>query len=306
MEQAPPRRYGFSVLSWLGGTPRSLNDLLRILRRARERGLISFDVLAIARRAIESQQRQVRDVMVPRTQMQVLSGNLSLREALSVVGTSRHSRYPVVGASTDQIIGILLVKDLLSLLTTKHEGDIESQKLADLRGTLLRAPLLVPESKRLHSLLAEFRIQRYHMAVVMDEYGGTAGVVTLEDALEEIIGDILDEHDESPEDSMRIQQLEDRLSIDALTKVEDFNEYSRHYYGAAAVFVNGDFDTIGGIVTNALGHVPAVGEELQLQDFYITVLAADSRHATQLSIRWVGTIDPESEYATKQERKNES
>ena len=306
MRQPVTGRPGFSFLGWLTGQPRSLRDLLRSLYGARERGLISLDVLTIVRQAIESEQCQVRDVMVPRTRMQLLESTLSLRETLAVVANSRHSRYPVVSESADQIIGILLVKDLLSILLDSAESGIEERKLVELQGSLLRKPLLVPESKRLHSLLAEFRIQRYHMAIVMDEYGGTAGLVTLEDALEEIIGDIRDEHDETPEDSLKIEPLgSDGIAVDALTTVADFNSYCQRRYGAAAMLGNDHFDTIGGIVTHALGHVPKVGETIQVQGFHAQVLAADSRRAEQLGMRWTGASEPAAEQAADAERGGE-
>ncbi len=293
-QQDSMHRTRFSFLSWLSGQPRSLDDLLRSVRGARERSLISPDVLTIVSQAIESEHRQVRDVMVPRTRMQLLESTLSLREALAIAGESRHSRYPVVGENADQIIGILLVKDMLSLLLADNDkSDMAERKLVDLQASLLRKPLLVPESKGLHSLLAEFRIQRFHMAIVMDEYGGTAGLVTLEDALEVIIGDIRDEHDETAEDSLKIEQLSsDDMTVDALTTVTDFNTYCTRHYGSDAVLSNGHFDTIGGVVTHALGHVPKVGEEVDLQGFYVRVLAADSRRAKQLDMRWTGIRNP--------------
>jgi magnesium and cobalt transporter len=210
--------------------------------------------------------------MIPRAQMVALPAEAPLPELVRLVVESGHSRFPVHGEDKDEILGILLAKDLLrgaigNTAASAHE--------------LLRPAVLIPESKRLNVLLREFRQSRNHMAIVIDEYGGVAGLVTIEDVLEQIVGEIDDEHDEAEDEATLIAaQADGQFVVDALTPIEDFNER----FGAD--FDDDEYDTIGGLVTAAIGHLPEAGEELTLGRFSFRVARADARrlHALHLSV----------------------
>ena len=252
-----------------GADPRSREDLLDLLREASERGLIEAETLKMIEGALEVDELQVRDAMIPRSQMVVIHKGDTFDEILAMIIESGHSRFPVVGEDKDEIQGILLAKDLLQLVV-RENTDL---KLAD----LIREPVIIPESKRLNVLLNEFRVKKNHMAIVVDEYGGVAGLITIEDVLEEIVGDIDDEHDaETVED---IQALEDgRHLVQALTTIDDFNE------AFGSEFSDEEFDTIGGLVVSEFGYVPEVDEVVDLGGWRFEVTAADDRrlHAMQV------------------------
>jgi len=262
-----------------GAEPQSREDLLGVLREAREGGLIEAETLKMIEGALEVDELQVRDAMIPRSQMVVVHRGDSLDEILPLIIESGHSRFPVVGEDKDEIKGILLAKDLLRLA-----GGESGLALAD----LIREPVIIPESKRLNVLLREFRLNKNHMAIVVDEYGGVAGLITIEDVLEEIVGDIDDEHDaETVED---IQQLgEHRFLVQALTTIDDFNE------GFGTDFSDEQFDTIGGLIVSEFGYVPEVGELVRLGGWQFSVTAADDRrlHAVE-----VNPADPDDEPAS--------
>mgnify|MGYP005845127725 CR=1 FL=1 len=253
-----------------GADPRSREDLLDLLREAAESGLIEAETLKMIEGALEVDELQVRDAMIPRSQMVVIHKGDSLEEVLPIIIQSGHSRFPVVGEDKDEIQGILLAKDLLQLVAR----DSAEIRLAD----LVREPVIIPESKRLNVLLREFRLSKNHMAIVVDEYGGVAGLITIEDVLEEIVGDIDDEHDaETVED---IQMLEDgRYLVQALTTIDDFNE------AFGSEFSDEEFDTIGGLVVSEFGRVPEVDEQIELGGWRFHVSAADDRrlHAMEVS-----------------------
>jgi magnesium and cobalt transporter len=253
-----------------GADPRSREDLLDLLREAAERGLIEAETLKMIEGALEVDELQVRDAMIPRSQMVVIHKGDSLEDVLPVIIESGHSRFPVVGEDKDEIQGILLAKDLLQLVAR----DSAEVRLND----LVREPVIIPESKRLNVLLREFRLNKNHMAIVVDEYGGVAGLITIEDVLEEIVGDIDDEHDaETMED---IQALEDgRYLVQALTTIDDFNEA----FGSG--FSDEEFDTIGGLVVSEFGRVPEVEEQIELGGWRFAVTAADDRrlHAMEVA-----------------------
>jgi magnesium and cobalt transporter len=215
---------------------------------------------------------QVRDVMIPRSQVVVLEDDASPRVLLRTVVESGHSRFPVIGESRDEVVGILLAKDLL----------LHAYQRADERFNvreILRPAIFVPESKRLNILLKEFRASRNHMAIVVDEYGGVAGMVTIEDVLEQIVGEIEDEHDVEEEDTIR-KHSEVHYTIKALTLVEDFNEY----FGTS--LSGEEFDTIGGLVVNEMGHLPKRGERVVIDNLLFKILRADNRrvHMLQLTV----------------------
>lgn len=252
-----------------GADPRSREDLLDLLREASDGGLIGVETLAMIEGALEVDQLQVRDAMIPRSQMVVIHRGDTLDEILDIIIESGHSRFPVVGEDKDEIQGILLAKDLLKLVVKGSDLRLEN---------LIREPLIIPESKRLNILLQEFRVNRNHMAIVVDEYGGVAGLITIEDVLEEIVGDIDDEHDAESEEDIRKLEA-GRFLVQALTPIEDFNE------AFDTEFSDEEFDTIGGLVVAEFGYVPEVGETVELGGFTFRVTAADERrlHAMEVS-----------------------
>ena len=215
---------------------------------------------------------QVRDVMVPRSQMVVIERGAALCEILPILIESGHSRFPVVGESRDDVVGILLAKDLLPVL---GKGEAERFELAP----LVRPVVHIPETKRLDALLKEFRASRNHMAVVVDEYGGVAGLVTIEDVLEEIVGDIEDEYDFDDEEEDIKPNGTNEYLVKALTPIEDFNEFFD------AGFSNQEYDTVGGLVMQQIGHLPTKGESVDLGRFQFKVLSGDSRRIGLLQVR---------------------
>ena len=213
----------------------------------------------------------VGDVMVSRSQMVSLPASARFLDLMKQVVESGHSRFPVHGDDRDEILGILLAKDLL-------RGVVADNGPGDIHG-LLRPAVLIPESKKLNLLLKEFRLSRNHMAIVVDEYGGVAGLVTIEDVLEQIVGKIDDEHDDAEDDSALIAaQADGQYVVDALTPIGDFNER----FGAG--FPDDEYDTIGGLVTEAIGHLPEVGEELTLDRFEFRVIRADARRVRAFQV----------------------
>lgn len=243
--------------------PSSREELLAIIKEAAERELLDEEALSIIEGALDVADQQVREVLIPRPQMVVLNIEDSPAELLPKVIESGHSRFPVIGESIDDIKGILLAKDLLPLIL----GGTEDFDL----GKIIRPAVVIPESKRLNVLLREFRENRYHMAMVIDEYGGIAGLVTIEDLLEEIVGEIEDETDEEEEEASIRQVSDSDYIVKALTPIEDFNEQFD------SGFSEDDFDTIGGIVMQAFGHLPSRNEQIDIQGFVFKVLYSDSR-----------------------------
>jgi magnesium and cobalt transporter len=251
--------------------PRSREDLLTDLRQATDDNLLDNEALTIMEGAMQVADMQVRDVMIPRSQMVIVEADQTPKEFLPVVISSAHSRFPVIGENPDEVMGILLAKDLLPLIL---EGSLDQFDLK----SKLRPVTYIPESKRLNILLKEFQLTRNHMAIVMDEYGCVAGLITIEDVLEQIVGDIEDEHDDE-EDEGNIKPFDDNAYIvKALTPVEDFNAYFD------VGFSEDEFDTIGGIVTQQFGHLPKKDEEVELHDFNFKVLSADSRRIRLLQV----------------------
>lgn len=252
-----------------GADPKSREDLIDIVGAAAQHGLIESDTLAMLKGALGVDELQVRDVMVPRSHMVVLPKTASLQELVPIIVESGHSRFPVVGEDRDEVEGILLAKDLLRWVTSDEEPDL---------GKLLRPAVIIPESKRLNVLLREFRVSKNHIAIVVDEYGGVSGLITIEDVLEEIVGDIDDEHDvEAVED---VQKLDDGgFLIQALATIEDINE------ALGTQFSDDDYDTIGGLVVSEFGRVPEVGESIEIGQWHFTVKAADERRLHAMEIR---------------------
>ncbi|PJK10789.1 magnesium/cobalt efflux protein [Lysobacteraceae bacterium NML120232] len=264
--------------SWLrrlgaafSGEPTSRSDVLEFLRDAQADGLLDIDTLRMMEGAIAVSELTVGDVMVSRSQMVTVPVDADMRSALETAVESGHSRFPVHGEDRDQILGILLAKDLLRSVSTDGELNLHD---------LLRPAFLIPESKRLDLLLREFRLSRNHMAIVIDEYGGVAGLVTIEDVLEQIVGDIDDEHDEAEENAQISARPDGQYVVDALTPIEDFNRRFN------ADFNDDEYDTIGGLVTAAIGHLPEAGEELTMGRFVFRVANADARrvHAFHVGV----------------------
>lgn len=243
--------------------PKSRQELLEVLREAHDNQLLDTEALGIVEGAIQVADLQVRDIMIPRSQIISIKADQTPRDFLPAIIEAAHSRYPVIGESLDEVIGILLAKDLLPLILREHSEDFDIRPL-------LRPATFVPESKRLNVLLREFRANRNHMAVVIDEYGGVAGLVTIEDVLEQIVGEIEDEHDVDEDNFIKALPNGDFI-VQALTPVEDFNEFFE------AGFSEDEFDTIGGVVMSAFGHLPKRHEVTELGGFRFRVLNADSR-----------------------------
>ncbi len=267
----PPRSWFERITQALSGEPQSREELIEELRHARANGLLSNDTLSMVEGAIEVADLSVADVMVPRAQMISLPVDAPLKQILADVIESGHSRFPVHAGDKDEILGILLAKDLLRCFVEGADCDIR---------TLLRAVTMIPESKRLNILLKEFRLSRNHMAIVVDEYGGVAGIVTIEDVLEQIVGDIDDEHDDDDDKHTMIQAARNGdFLVNALTPIAEFNER----FGCD--FSDEAFDTIGGMITSEIGHLPEVGEETTLGGFHFQVTRADARRVQQFAVR---------------------
>ena len=243
--------------------PKSEQDLLDVLKSAYENDVIDNDVYKILDGAIKVGNMQVREIMIPRTQMEVIKADQPLSDALRVIIDSAHSRYPVIGENADEVLGILLAKDLLPQILQPDNDNFNVK-------TLLRPATVVPESKRLNVLLREFRENRNHMAIVIDEYGGVSGLVTIEDVLEQIVGDIEDEHDEEPDTFIK-KLAENDYIIKALTPIEAFNAQFN------TDFSDEEFDTIGGIILQRLGHLPRRNEVAEINGFSFKVINADNR-----------------------------
>lgn len=252
--------------------PKTRDDLLQALYEAGELGILDADALSIVEGAIQVTDMQVRDVMIPRSQMVVVQIDQPPREFMPTIISSAHSRFPVVGENQDEVAGILLAKDLLPFAL---EGNLDQFNLSE----HLRKPTFIPESKRLNVLLREFRVNRNHMAVVVDEYGGIAGLVTIEDVLEQIVGEIEDEHD-ADDDEGNIKPFDDEgFIVKALTPIEDFNEHFD------VGLPDDEFDTVGGLITQQFGHLPIKGETVDMDEFNFTVLASDNRRIRLLQVR---------------------
>ncbi|MBN8282338.1 transporter associated domain-containing protein [Zoogloea sp.] len=256
--------------------PEDREELLHLLHSAHDRNLFDADALAIIEGALQVSDMQVRDVMVPRAQMDVVCLDDSVEDITRFAIGAAHSRFPVVGENKDDVAGILLAKDLLRVFAG------ESFNLRD----MLRPAVFVPESKRLNVLLRDFRVSRNHMAIVVDEYGGVAGLVTIEDVLEQIVGDIEDEYDfDETADNIRLDQA-GRYRVKAGTEIEDFNE------AFATTFSDAEYDTVGGLLIRKLGRLPKRNEIVELEGLRFQVLRADSRRVHSLLVERMP--DPEA------------
>jgi len=269
-----PRSWIERISQAFSAEPRGREDLLEMLRDARIRGVLGADVLAMLEGAMQVSDLRVRDIMVPRADMSYVQRDAGIADMLPAMIESGHSRFPVIGDDRDEVVGILLAKDLLRLCLAEPPADFGVRDI-------LRPAVMVPESKRLNVLLADFRRSRIHMAIVVDEFSSVSGLVTIEDVLEQIVGEIDDEHDVDEDEGDIRRYGTNRYGVKARTPVEEFNAYFD------TTLDTREFDTIGGIVSNAFGHVPQRGESITLEGMDIKILRADSRrlHLLRVSLQ---------------------
>lgn len=277
-DEQPPSRHS-PQKSWvekishlLTGEPQDLEDLKEILREARENELLDTDALAMIEGVLQVSQMRVRDIMIPRIQMVAVPQESPLEDIFPLVIEFCHSRYPVIEDDRSKVVGVLLAKDLLTHVLQDKSMTVQQ---------IMRPACVVPESKRLNVLLKELRTNGNHMAIVVDEYGQAAGLVTIEDILEQIVGDIEDEHDDHEDHGYIFKRNEHEFIIKALTPIDEFDEYfSTH-------LATDEYDTVGGFIVSQLEHMPKKGESLVVNDLRFEVLRADNRrvHLIKLKIR---------------------
>jgi magnesium and cobalt transporter len=256
--------------------PEDRDQLIEVLHSAHDRNLLDADALSMIEGVLQVSELQARAIMVPRSQMDVIDVNDSPDKFIPFVIHTAHSRFPVTSGNKDDVIGILLAKDLLRYYAGEEEFDVRE---------MLRPAVFIPESKPLNVLLKEFRKNRNHIAIVVDEYGGVAGLVTIEDVLEQIVGDIEDEYDFDEVDDNIVQEKGGQFRVKAVTEIEDFNEK----FGTD--FSDDEFDTIGGLVLKRFGRVPKRGEQVTMEGFTFKILRADSRRLHLLEVIPRSTVD---------------
>jgi magnesium and cobalt transporter len=269
-DTAPSGRWFKRLTETFSAEPKDLEDLNEVIAHARERGIINQDASEMLEGVLRVAELQVRDIMVARSQMVVVNRDDPPEQILPAVIESGHSRFPVIGEDRDQVVGVLLAKDLLRFFV---EGGREQFDIKE----CLRPAAFIPESKRLNVLLKEFRASHHHMAIVVDEYGGVAGLVTIEDVLEQIVGDIGDEYDTDEDLDIR-REGERQFTVKGQTRISDFNEY----FGSQ--FSDEEFDTIGGLSINFLGRLPRRGESFVMSGLEFRVLRADRRRLDTLRV----------------------
>jgi magnesium and cobalt transporter len=257
------------ISAFLMREPEDREQLLHLLHSAYERNLLDADALAMIEGALQMSEMQARDIMIPRSQMDVIDISQSPDQFIPTVMQTAHSRFPVIGENKDNVIGILLAKDLLRYYAGEEPFNVRE---------MLRPAVFIPESKPLNVLLKEFRGSRNHIAIVVDEYGGVAGLVTIEDVLEQIVGDIEDEHDIDDVDEQIVEERGGQYRVKALTELSDFNEFFGTHYSDDA------FDTIGGMVLKRFGRIPKRGEQISFDNLSFKVLRADSRRMHLLQV----------------------
>jgi len=255
--------------AFLTREPEDREELLALLHGAYERKLLDADALSMIEGVLQVSEMTVRDIMIPRAQMDVVSAEDDPAEFIPLVLETKHSRFPVIGENKDDVVGILLAKDLLNYYANREGFDLHDT---------LRPAVFVPESKRLNVLLREFRANRNHIAIVVDEYGGVSGLVTIEDVLEQIVGDIEDEYDFDESEDNIIAEAGGRYRVKAQTEIADFNAH----FGTD--FADDEFDTVGGLVLQAFGRLPKRGESTTIGDLRFRVVRADSRRLHTLHV----------------------
>ena len=255
--------------AWLAREPEDKEELVELLRASYDRNLLDADALAMIEGVLQVSEMQARDVMVPRAQMDVIDIRESPDQFIPMVIQTGHSRFPVIDENKDNVIGILLAKDLLRYYAGEEEFNVRD---------MLRPAVFIPEAKPLNVLLKEFRQNRNHMAVVADEYGGVAGLITIEGVIEQIVGDIEDEYDYDDVEDNIVPEKSGLFRVKALTEIADFNNHFGTRYS------DHDFDTIGGLVLSRFGHVPKRGEQVAIDNLTFKVLRADSRRLHLLQV----------------------
>jgi len=267
--QSPQKSLIDRVGQFLSGEPKDQDDLLEILKDAQEKHLLDSEALSMIEGVLHFSEMRVRDIMIPRVQMHVVSKDLSIEAVFPLALEYGHSRFPVIEDDRSKVEGVLLAKDLLA-----YALENKNMTVAD----VMRPVSVVPESKRLNVLLKEFRTERNHMAIVVDEYGMTAGLVTIEDVLEQIVGEIEDEHDGQEEEYVQ-KSSDKRFTIKALMPIDEFNEYF------SADLKDDEHDTVGGFVVHQLGYMPKKGDKLEHGRFRFEVMHADDRRLFLLKLK---------------------
>ncbi len=257
--------------------PEDREQLITLLHSAFERNLLDSDALSMIEGVMQVSEMQARDIMVPRSQMDVVDISEKPEDFIPFVVEAAHSRFPVIEGSEDDIIGILLAKDLLRYYADPEEFNVRS---------MLRPAVFIPESKRLNVLLKDFRSNRNHMAIVVNEYGGMAGLITIEDVLEQIVGEIEDEYDFDEDQDNIVMEADGTYRVKAITEISSFNEE------LGANFADDDYDTVGGLVLNKFGRLPHRGESVAIDHFKFTVQRVDSRRLHMLKVGKI-TVAPE-------------
>jgi len=268
---APRKRWVERISHLFSGEPHDLDELLGVLREARENKLLDTDALAMIEGVLQVSQMRVRDIMIPRVQMVVLPQEAQLESIFPLVIEFCHSRYPVIDGDRSKVVGVLLAKDLLAHVLQNKTMTVKE---------LMRPVSVVPESKRLNVLLQELRTNGNHMAIVVDEYGQAAGLVTIEDVLEEIVGEIEDEHDDHDDDESYVfQRNSNEFVIKALMPIDEFDE---HF---STQLATDEYDTIGGFLVNQLEHMPIKGESLVIDNLRFEIIRADNRRVHLIKLK---------------------
>lgn len=266
----PQKSWLEKISHLLTGEPQDLDDLLELLREAKARSVLDTEALSMIEGVLQVSKMRVRDIMIPRVQMVVLPKDATLESILPLVIESGHSRYPVIDGDKSKVIGVLLTKDLLVNIFENKNLTVQE---------IMRSVSIVPESKRLNVLLKESRTNGNHMAVVVDEYGQAAGLVTIEDVLEQIVGDIEDEHDDHDDENYFFKRSENEYMLKALMPIDEFDAYFK------TAFATDEYDTIGGFLVHQLEHMPHKGESLTLDNLKFEVIKADSRRVHLIKLK---------------------
>ena len=266
----PQKTWLEKISHLLTGEPQDVDDLLELLREAKSRSLLDTDALSMIEGVLQVSQMRVRDIMIPRVQMIVLPKDATLESILPLVIESGHSRYPVIDGDKSKVIGVLLTKDLLVKIFENKTLTVQE---------IMRSVSIVPESKRLNVLLKESRTNGNHMAVVVDEYGQAAGLVTIEDVLEQIVGDIEDEHDDPDDENYVFQRSENEFMLKALMPIDEFDKQF------STQLATDEYDTIGGFLVHRLERMPQKGESLTVENCKFEVIKADSRRVHLIKLK---------------------
>ena len=271
-EQPPSRNKGWidKISHLFSGEPQDLNELVEILRDARENRLLDTEALSMIEGVLQVSQMRVRDIMIPRVQMEVVPKDAELETILPLVTEFGHSRYPVIDGDRSKVVGILLAKDLLARVLQDKTLQVHE---------IMRCVSVVPESKRLNVLLKELRTQGNHMAIVVDEYGQAAGLVTIEDVLEQIVGEIEDEHDDHEDEGYVFERNPNEFMIKALMPMNEFDEYFD------TQLATDEYDTVGGFLVHQLQHMPKKGENLTVDNLRFEVIKTDNRRIYLIKLK---------------------